>query len=113
MIMSEPRPVIFESHLPNNCPRCGTEVIRDHPERPGGITQYCSFCDEHVRVLLGLVPVRLKRCSCGVFTGFNGHAKTTWTCRECKATKFGEEDLNWLKGLRILAERQRRWQRIE
>ena len=76
-------------------------MVVNHPDRPGGISHYCPTCDDHVRVVFGLVPVRLKRCHCGAFTGVNGAAKATWTCRECKATKFGEEDLIWLKGLGI------------
>jgi hypothetical protein len=57
-------------------------------------------------MLFGIVLVRLKRCPCGAFTQFNGRPITgppitTWTCRECKRTKFGEEDLIWLKGLGI------------
>jgi len=39
--------------------------------------------------------------TCGAFTQFKGHTKTTWTCRECKRTTFGDEDLIWLKGLEI------------
>jgi hypothetical protein len=105
--MAESQPIIFEARMPKNCPRCGTPVIRNHPDRPGGITQYCPCCCEHVRMLFGIVPVRLKRCSCGAFTQFNGRpitgpSITTWTCWECKHTKFGEEDLIWLKWLGIL-----------
>lgn len=98
--MSEP--VTFEAHLPKNCVRCETPMVVNHPDRPGGISHYCPTCDEHVRVLFGLVPVRLKRCPCGAFTRIS-QSTATWACRECKRIKFGQGDLTWLKGCGIVA----------
>jgi|SRR5579859_5225634 len=66
----EPK-IVFEAHMPGELP---STRQRSHPQssrQAGGITQYCPSCDEHVRMLFGLVPVRLKRCPCGAFSQFN------------------------------------------
>ena len=43
--------ISFEVHLPKECTICGTTVMLNHADRPGGITYYCLLCGEHVRVL--------------------------------------------------------------
>jgi len=57
--------VIIGARLPRECANCGTVMLHRHPEPPGGLTHYCVRCDEHVRVLFGRIPIRLKRCKCG------------------------------------------------
>jgi hypothetical protein len=74
--------ISFEVNLPTNCKICGTPVILNHPDRPGGITYYCGRCDEHVRIWMGLVPIRLKHCQCGAWARFDGE----WRCTACGHT---------------------------
>ena len=73
-----------ESRLPRECTNCGTVMLYRHPERPGGLTHYCLQCDEHVRILFGLIPIRLRRCPCGRWVMKSGD----WSRSSCTCGNF-------------------------
>jgi hypothetical protein len=61
-----PEGIVVKCHMSPICPVYISTMYHREEGRPGGLTRYCPGYNDFVRVVFGLVTIRLKQCGgCG------------------------------------------------